>query len=185
MFPHRSFSETVEVAILPKSLARLLFVRAMLVALGALALYLVSELVFDPPTDLLNFLSHHLLHVLGIGVVVWIACWFVIRRNVLIPIAAIAKHLYLLRLGRFQKLRYPTRSEEIHSIISGINLLADRLAHSGSNELEDSLTCVQQLRQQLGAIKKATDDEKLPLMRSLTRLESSLLGLLGKEAKAI
>ena len=183
IFPHR---DTTEGAVLvPKSLTQILFVRAAVVALGALALYSVSELVFDPPTNLVNFLSHHLLHVLGIGVVVWFACWFAIQRNVLLPIAAIVRHLHLLRLGRLQKLLYPTRSEEISSIITGINLLAERIARSDSNELDESLTCVQQLRLHLNELKEVTDDEKLPLMRSLSRLVCSLLGLLCKGTKKI
>lgn len=165
-----------------RSLARILFSRAGLVTIVGLVIYSGSELVFDPPHDLLNFVTHHFAHVAVIGLGAWFSCWLALRKNVLIPIESIARYLTRFREGRIEPLVCETEASEIAMMVTRINQLAERLQTASPDSLDTALTAVQRLRVHLDRISLADPETKVPVMRTLTRLESSLLLLLCKEA---
>lgn len=166
------------VSVTSRCLSGILFSRAAAALAGGLAIYTGFELTFDPPKDLLNFITHHFAHVAVIGLAVWFVCWLALRENVLHPVRAIARHLSLLRKGRVEKLTYLGATAEMEIIIDGINQLVERLQSHGSDDLTAALTSVQDLRVRLGKLEVADAERKIPVMRSLTRLESSLLNLM-------
>lgn len=181
-FASNSLAPTVGgVSATSRTLSGILFTRAAVVVIGGLIIYIGFELIFDPPTDLLNFITHHFAHVVVIGLSAWLACWLALRENVLRPVEAIARHLSRFRRGRVEKLAYWTRAAEMETIITGINQLGDRLQIVGSDDMTAALTAVQQLRTQLSRLAVVEAEAKVPVMRSLTRLESSLLALLCRE----
>jgi methyl-accepting chemotaxis protein len=180
-FPHRV--SKFEPSSQPRSLTSILLSRSLLVGAGALGLYSAFEIAFDPPTDLLNFITHHFIHVVGIGVAVWWVCWWVVRENVLAPVSAISHHLYRLRSGRLESLPIQTRSSEIGAIITGINSLTDRLKKAKAGELERALTSIQELRVRLGKLSVRDEEQKVPVMKCVTRLESALLGLMSNDTR--
>ena len=120
------------------------------------------------------------LAVIGLGA--WFACWLALRKNVLIPVEAIARYLSRLRHGRIERLVCETKATEIEIIITGINQLAERLKVTSPGDLNAALTAVQELRVHLNRVSATDPETKVPVMRALTRLESSLLLLLCKEA---
>ncbi len=166
-----------------RSLARILLTRAILVASGGIILYSAFEILFDPPINLLNFLTHHFIHVAAIGIAVWIVCWLAVKENILGPIAAISWHLYQLRRGRLDTLEFQTPASEMQKIIIGVNSLTERIRAANAGDLEKALTSVQELRVGLGKLAVQNADEKVSVMRSLTRLESSLFGVMCREQK--
>ncbi|MDX2081261.1 MAG: hypothetical protein SFU53_10795 [Terrimicrobiaceae bacterium] len=165
-----------------RSLGRILLSRAVLVAAAGLLIYSGAELAFDPPRDLLNFVTHHFVHVALIGFGVWFACWLALRKNVLVPVEAIARHLSRFRHGRIERLVCDTQAKEIEIIVTGINQLAERLQTTAPSDLSAALTAVQELRVHLNRVSAADPETKVPVMRALTRLESSLLLLLCKDS---
>ncbi len=167
----------------PRSLARILFTRAILVASGGIILYSAFEILFDPPVNLLNFLTHHFIHVAAIGVAVWIVCWLAVKENILDPVAAISRHLYQLRRGRLEALEFQTPACEMQKIIIGVNSLTEKLRAANAGDLEKALTSVQELRVGLGKLAVQDADEKVSVMHSLTRLESALFGIMCREQK--
>jgi len=161
-----------------RSLSEILFTRAAIAVGGGLLTYAGFELIFDPPNDLLNFMTHHFAHVVIVGFAVWFVCWLALCENVLHPVHAIARHLSRIRKGRFEKLAYRSANAEMEIIIDGINQLVERLQTGGSDDLTAALTAVQELRVRLGGLAVTDAERKVPVMRSLTRLESSLLNLM-------
>ena len=161
-----------------RSLSEILFTRAAIAVGGGLLAYTGFELIFDPPDDLLNFITHHFAHVAIVGLAVWFVCWLALREKVLHPVHAIARHLARIRKGRFEKLAYRSATAEMEIIIDGINQLVERLQTGGSDDLTAALTSVQELRVRLGGLAVTDAERKVPVMRSLTRLESSLLNLM-------
>ena len=180
-FPHRSVKS--EFPQRERPLTTILLSRSLLIGAAALALYSAFEIIFDPPKDILNFLTHHFIHVLGIGVAVWSVCCWAVRENVLFPLSVISRHLYRLRSGRFESLPLQTRSSEIGVIVSGINSLSERLRKAKVGELDRALTSVQELRARLGKLAVRDEEQKVPVMKCVTRLESSLLGLMSSDSK--
>lgn len=164
-----------------RSLARILFSRAAFVTIAGLVIYSGSELAFDPPRDLLNFATHHFAHVAVIGLGVWLSCWLALRKNVLIPIEGIARYLARFRNGRIERLVCETEASEIAMIVTRINQLAERLQTASPDSINTALTAVQGLRVHLNRVSPTDPETKVPVMRALTRLESSLLLLLCKE----
>ncbi|MBE2203976.1 MAG: hypothetical protein IAE94_06540 [Chthoniobacterales bacterium] len=164
-----------------RGLGRILLSRAALVTIAGLLIYSGSELAFDPPRDFFNFIAHHFVHVAVIGLGAWLACWLALRKNVLIPVEAIARYLSRFRHGRIERLVCETKATEIEAIITGINQLAERLKATSPDDLNAALTAVQELRVHLNRVSATDPETKVPVMRALTRLESSLLLLLCKE----
>jgi hypothetical protein len=163
------------------SLCQILLIRASAVALIGVLIYTAFELMFDPPDSLITFITHHYVHVLGIGLGVWIVCWLTLQKTVFSPIAAISHHLALLRFGRLESLALRSNATEIQAIIAGVNSLAERLQNANTGGLETAITSVQELRVGLSRLAVRDAEEKVPIMRSVTRLESSLLDLMCRE----
>ncbi len=169
------------VSVASRSLGRILLSRAVLVTIAGLAIYSGAELAFDPPKDWLNFVTHHFVHVALIGLGAWLACWLALRKNILIPVEAIARYLSRFRHGRIERLVCDTKATEIEIIVTGINQLAERLQATSPDDLNTALTSVQELRVHLNRVSATDPETKVPVMRALTRLESALLLLLCKE----
>lgn len=162
----------------PRPLGSILASRAILVAAIGLVLYTVFELLVDPPADVMNFFTHHFLHVVATAIFIWTACWLTLRDSIFRPVEAIFHHLYHIRLGRLEKLQYRTEVKEMMLIISGINMLVERLEKSPRPEaLSYALGEVQQLRSLLRETADSADESRVEVMRTLTRLESHLLDL--------
>jgi methyl-accepting chemotaxis protein len=163
------------------SLSRILLTRCSAVALLGLFIYTAFEVMFDPPDNLLNFVTHHFVHVLGIGLVVWMVCWLTLQKTVFSPISSISHHLARLRFGRLESLALRSDATEVQTIIAGINSLTERLRSTNTGSLETALTSVQKLRVGLSRLAVRNAEDKVPIMRSVTRLESSLLDLMCRE----
>jgi len=162
----------------PRPLGSILASRAILVAAVGLVLYTVFELLVDPPVNVMNFFTHHFLHVVATAIFIWIACWMTLCDSIFRPVEAIFHHLYHIRLGRLEKLQYRTEVKEMMLIINGINLLVERLEKSPRPEaLSYALGEVQQLRGLLRETPDPSDESRVEIMRTLTRLESHLLDL--------
>lgn len=163
------------------SLSRILLGRSLLVAAGGLFFYTAFEMLFDPPTDILNYITHHFIHVIGIGIAVWWVCWWTLRENVFVPVSTISQHLSRMRFGRLQLLSLRSQSNEMQTIVEGINSMTESLRKAKPGELERALTYIQELRVRLGKLAVKDEEQKVPVMKCLTRLESSLLSLVSRE----
>lgn len=148
------------------------------VFVGMLA-YTGFEYLFATPTDLAEFLTHHLFPALFIGLVVSLTLSVLIHSKVIAPVKKIFEHLYHVGSGRLAPLELDSRIEEIDTVVEGINLLVQRLKDNPDNQaIGKAADDVVKLRSDLKRAVNATAsgaDEFIPVMRDLQHLERHLL----------
>lgn len=147
--------------------------------LTGMVTYSLVEYIIDRPTDVMNFFTHHLLHVLVIGIVVWLALIFVIRRAVVEPASRIFVHLRRIASGRLEYLDCEVRSREVGDVVASINALVGTLRRVPEpDSASRAMDRVQELREILRANANKLGEDIVPAMRMLTRLEGELLEVL-------
>jgi len=141
--------------------------------------YSLVEFFIDRPSDWIRFFTHHLLHVLVIGVVVWLALVFVIRRAVVEPASRIFVHLRKVAAGRLDYMECEVQSREVGEVVASINALVSTLKRVPEpDSASRAMDRVRELRELLRQSGDKLGDELVPAMRMLTRLEGELLEVL-------
>lgn len=141
--------------------------------------YSLVEFFIDRPSDWIRFFTHHLLHVLVIGVVVWLALVFVIRRAVVEPASRIFVHLRKVAAGRLDYMECEVQSREVGEVVASINALVSTLKRVPEpDSASRAMDRVRELRELLRESGDKLGDELVPAMRMLTRLEGELLEVL-------
>lgn len=141
--------------------------------------YSLVEYFIERPEDGLTFLTHHLLHVLVIGIVVWVALVFVIRRSVVEPASRIFVHLQRIAAGRLDYLDCEVQSREVGEVVASINTLVDSLRRvSEPDSASRAIDRVQELREMITQCGDKLGDDLVPVMRTVSRLEIELLEVL-------
>ena len=144
-----------------------------------MVVYSLAEYFIERPEDGLTFLTHHLLHVLVIGVVVWLALVFVIRRAVVEPASRIFVHLRRVAAGRLDYLECEAQSREVGEVVASINALVGTLKRvTEPDSASRAMDRVRELREILKQNSDKLGDDAVPAMRMLTRLEGELLEVL-------
>jgi len=146
---------------------------------AGMVVYSLAEYFIERPEDGLTFLTHHLLHVLVIGVVVWLALVFVIRRAVVEPASRIFIHLRRVASGRLEYLDCEVGSREVGDVVASINALVGTLKRVPEpDSASRAMDRVRELREILKQNSDKLGDDTVPAMRMLTRLEGELLEVL-------
>ncbi|MBT8036699.1 MAG: methyl-accepting chemotaxis protein [Verrucomicrobiae bacterium] len=138
------------------------------VFVGMLA-YPLAEYFIDRPTDGMTFFTHHLLHVLVNGIVVWIALVSVIRRAVVEPASRIFVHLQRVASGRLEYLDCEVQSREVGDVVASINSLIETLKRIPAPD--SASRAMDRVRELRGILKQNTGrlgDDIVPAMRILT-----------------
>lgn len=148
-------------------------------ALVGLSLYAAIEYLVVKPESLPSFLLHHMMDVSLVVLLVWFACNLVIRQFVIEPVSRVFIHLKRMAGGRIDYIRGEMKSREIVEVATSINQLVAKLsATRDERSVSEGLDSLRQLRMDLNAVTDDLGERSVPVMRSLSKLEASLLHLL-------
>lgn len=155
------------------------------VAVGML-LYSLVEYIIERPADGVEFVTHHLLHVLAIGVLVWGTLVFAVRRAVVEPASRIFVHLRRLAAGRLDYLECEVQSREMGDVVTSVNSLVETLKRVPEpDSASRAMDGVRELREQLRQCDDRLGDDLVPVMRLVTRLEGELLEVLQETGSGV
>jgi len=148
-----------------------------------MAIYTAIEFMLVRPTDVGEFIGHHLLHAVVIGLVLAIALSLLLGRFIVVPVQLIFQHLYHVGSGRLTPLSLDSKIEEVNRVVGGINLLVERLKAAPEDQaltmaVNDAAKLRADLKQKIDA---AGDDADgyVAIMHDLCALEQHLLSVVG------
>lgn len=166
----------------PASLHKSVVWTTFLVTLLGMGIYTLVEFVIDPPRDLASFLAHHLIHVAVIGLAVWIASVMVIRRLVIEPVNHVFIHLHRMASGRLDYLDVEVETTELEGVVTSVNELVAKLRDIPAEDaVSRALDHIRQLRPTLRGALAGCEDEAVPVMRLITKLEGDLLEIMQQQ----
>lgn len=144
-----------------------------------MAAYAVLEyFVLQQGMTVKELVLRHLWHVLALGAVIHVTCWFVLRHLLVEPLNGIYLHLYAVGQGKLEPLKFDSRLHTIQSIVEGINLMIWRLGQA--SDTQTVLKTKQQIAHlsELAGFLSANEPEAArQLQAQLRELEASLLTL--------
>jgi hypothetical protein len=144
-----------------------------------MAAYSLVEFFIEGPSDWMTFLLHHFLHVAVIGIAVWAASFFLIRRLMIEPVDRIFVHLRRVASGRLDYLNCTISVREVGHIVASVNHLVSRLRRTPEpDSISRCLDHLRSLRVSLKTVSATAQDDLVPVMRLVTALEGDLLDLL-------
>jgi methyl-accepting chemotaxis protein len=139
-------------------------------------LYTFVEYLIERPDDWSGFLTHHILHVVVIGVAVWIVSTILIRHLVIKPVDHVFLHLRRVASGRLDYLDIEVGSTQFNGVVGSVNELVARLRRTPEDDsVSRALDHIRKLRAALKERMKETDEDAVTIMRLVTKLEGELL----------
>lgn len=139
-------------------------------------LYTFVEYLIERPYDWSGFLTHHILHVVVIGVAVWIVSTILIRHLVIKPVDHVFLHLRRVASGRLDYLDIEVGSTQFNGVVGSVNELVARLRRTPEDDsVSRALDHIRKLRAALKEQMKETDEDAVTIMRLVTKLEGELL----------
>ena len=139
-------------------------------------LYTFVEYLIERPDDWSGFLTHHILHVVVIGVAVWIVSTILIRHLVIKPVDHVFLHLRRVASGRLDYLDIEVGSTQFNGVVGSVNELVARLRRTPEDDsVSRALDHIRKLRAALKEQMKETDEDAVTIMRLVTKLEGELL----------
>lgn len=148
----------------------------MAVAIGlSMAAYAIYERQTSPNLTWSELAVHHLGHVLGLSIVIYILCWAVFYFVLLRPLNRIYLHLYTIGAGQLKTLELNSNVREIRTIVDGVNLLLSRLKLGGDGDaLELAQTRITEIREMTRQLTTADPEQISVLLEKLADLQRSL-----------
>ena len=139
-------------------------------------LYTFVEYLIERPDDWSGFLTHHILHVVVIGMAVWIVSTILIRHLVIKPVNHVFLHLRRVASGRLDYLDIEVGSTQFNGVVGSVNELVARLRRTPEDDsVSRALDHIRKLRAALKEQMKETDEDAVTIMRLVTKLEGELL----------
>lgn len=139
-------------------------------------LYTFVEYLIERPYDWSGFLTHHILHVVVIGMAVWIVSTILIRHLVIKPVDHVFLHLRRVASGRLDYLDIEVGSTQFNGVVGSVNELVARLRRTPEDDsVSRALDHIRKLRAALKEQMKETDEDAVTIMRLVTKLEGELL----------
>lgn len=139
-------------------------------------LYTFVEYLIERPDDWSGFLTHHILHVVVIGMAVWIVSTILIRHLVIKPVNHVFLHLRRVASGRLDYLDIEVGSTQFNGVVGSVNELVARLRRTPEDDsVSRALDHIRKLRAALKEQIKETDEDAVTIMRLVTKLEGELL----------
>jgi len=128
-----------------------------------------------------EFLGHHLVPSLVIGLIIWVILSVLLQRTVIEPMQNLFAHLYRVGSGRLDSISLDTRIKEIKTMIDGVNLLVHRLeSASGDTAFLQAQTRLKKIRAELRSMADGAGKDSslfLGVIREIRALEGDLLSL--------
>lgn len=162
-----------------KDLLSLILTRTFVAVVIGMLLYTLIEFLIDRPADVPVFITHHVLHVVVIGVAVWVVSSVLISRLVIKPVDHVFIHLRRVASGRLDYLDIEAGSTQLGGVIGSLNALVARLRRTPEDDsVSRALDHVRELRTMLRARMNESDKANVPIMRLVTKLEGELLDVM-------
>lgn len=162
-----------------KDLLSLILTRTFVAVVLGMLLYTLIEFLIDRPADVPVFITHHVLHVVVIGVAVWVVSSVLISRLVIKPVDHVFIHLRRVASGRLDYLDIEAGSTQLGGVIGSLNALVARLRRTPEDDsVSRALDHVRELRTMLRARMSESDEANVPIMRLVTKLEGELLDVM-------
>ena len=165
-----------------KDLSSLILTRTFATVVLGMLLYTLIEFLIDRPSDVPVFITHHVLHVVVIGVAVWVVSSILISRLVIKPVDHVFIHLRRVASGRLEYLDIEAGSTQLGGVIGSVNALVARLRRTPEDDsVSRALDHVRELRTALRARMNESDETNVPIMRLVTKLEGELLDVMQNQ----
>jgi methyl-accepting chemotaxis protein len=165
-----------------KDLLSLILTRTFATVVLGMLLYTLIEFLIDRPSDVPVFITHHVLHVVVIGVAVWVVSSVLISRLVIKPVDHVFIHLRRVASGRLEYLDIEAGSTQLGGVIGSVNALVARLRRTPEDDsVSRALDHVRELRTALRARMNESDETNVPIMRLVTKLEGELLDVMQNQ----
>jgi methyl-accepting chemotaxis protein len=166
-----------------KNLSSLILTRTFATVVLGMLLYTLIEFLIDRPSDVPVFITHHVLHVVVIGVAVWVVSSVLISRLVIKPVDHVFIHLRRVASGRLEYLDIEAGSTQLGGVIGSVNALVARLRRTPDDDsVSRALDHVRELRTALRARMNESDETNVPIMRLVTKLEGELLDVMQNQS---
>ena len=157
-------------------LQTLVVTRTFAAVVVGMGFYTLVEYLIDRPADWVGFLTHHMLHVAIIGVAVWLAAVMVISRLVIKPVNHVFIHLRRLASGRLDYLDVEVETAQLDGVVGSVNELVAKLRRIPEEDaVSRALDHIRELRTVLREQLKGPEDDAVPIMKLVTKLEGDLL----------
>ncbi len=128
-----------------------------------------------------DFVGHHLIPAVVIGLFVWITLTVLLHRTVIEPLKQLFAHLYRVGSGRLDHLDIDSRIEEIQTMVDGVNLLVRRLqSPSGDGSFSQVQNRLSSIRDNIRSMADAAGEDSpifLDLAKEMRALEGDVLAL--------
>lgn len=143
----------------------------------SMGLYAIVEYLYMPGVTFPQLLMHHLLHVLALGVAVYIVSLWVLHHILVRPLQAIRLHLLRVGIGRLEHLVIDTAVSELCSVVDDVNDMIERMrivdgvsTEQVRGRVERTKRLVMQAQRkadEIARISKQLDTEDHPFGRSI------------------
>lgn len=166
-----------------RNLLSLVASRTFATVVVGMLLYTLVEYLIELPEDLPGFLAHHILHVVVIGAAVWIVTNMLIKHLVIKPVDHVFLHLRRMASGRLDYLDIEVGSTQFNGVVGSVNQLVARLRRTPEDDsVSRALDHVRKLRAALRERMKESDEDAVPIMRLVTKLEGELLEVMQEHS---
>lgn len=168
-----------------RDLLALVVSRTFAAVVAGMFLYTLAEYLIDRPADWQEFLTHHVLHVAVIGAAVWVVTALLISRLVIKPVDHVFLHLRRVASGRLDYLDIEVGSTQLGGVVHSVNELVARLRRTPEDDsISRALDHVRELRTALRARTTGSEEDAVPVMRLVTKLEADLLEVMQEHTAA-
>lgn len=168
-----------------RDLLTLVVSRTFAAVVAGMFLYTLAEYLIDRPADWQEFLTHHVLHVAVIGAAVWVVTALLISRLVIKPVDHVFLHLRRVASGRLDYLDIEVGSTQLGGVVHSVNELVARLRRTPEDDsISRALDHVRELRTALRARTTGSEEDAVPVMRLVTKLEADLLEVMQEHTAA-
>lgn len=166
-----------------KDLSSLILTRTFATVVLGMLLYTLIEFLIDRPSDVPVFITHHVLHVVVIGVAVWVVSSVLISRLVIKPVDHVFIHLRRVASGRLEYLDIEAGTTQLADVIGSVNALVARLRRTPEDDsVSRALDHIRELRVALRQRMNESDETNVPIMRLVTKLEGELLDVMQNQS---
>jgi methyl-accepting chemotaxis protein len=155
------------------SLAFILTVYTALVIAAGMGVYAVHQYISNPGETVLGLVLRHGSHVVGLGVMVYLALSAVLYRKMVRPIQNLNVKLYAISKGDFTPLEVDPGISEIRQVAIVVNFLLREMQRAVPEGLADELQqCSSRLRVLGEEAESISDHDKGRLLEAAGRIES-------------
>ena len=143
-----------------------------------MGVYGVFQFYQMPEMSVRELVLRHMWHVLVLGAIIHLFCWFILHWLLIRPINQIYIHLYQLGAGQLKSIEVDTSVIELRTIINGMNLMIWRMKKwLDSDAMYKARTQIEEIRLIATQLRMENEDIADALLRRVESLETSLLSV--------